>query len=93
MFHKDSNTSIDYMNNVLTVVDIRWDDFFRSSDEFLSVYFYSNSHLDMTKYYIFSTRTSSILGRQRDYFISLANNIRQTPDAFAHREVHNLTIK
>jgi len=59
----------------------------------LSLNFYKNSHFDISKYYVLLDEDIKHISDPENYFVNLASDIRQTPDAFAHREVHYLTIK
>ena len=58
----------------------------------LSPNFYKNSHFDISKYYVLLDEDIKHISDPENYFVNLASDIRQTPDAFAHREVHYLTI-
>ena len=81
------------------VVYTRQGDFIllRSSDGYfigvLIPSFYKNSHFDISKYYVLLDEDIKHISDPDNYFVNLASDIRQTPDSFAYREVHNLTIK
>lgn len=55
--------------------------------------FYKSARFDISKYYVLLDEDIKYVSKPENYFVNLASDIRQTPDAFAHREVHNLTIK